>query len=47
VPLVIFLRQEIEQLQIVLNIVRKTMHDMVQAIDGTMTMTAELVDAIN
>jgi len=47
VPLAIFLRQEIEQLQVVLDIVRKTMTDMVQAIDGTMTMTAELVDAIN
>lgn len=46
-PLSIFLRQEIEQLQVVLDIVRKTMTDMVQAIDGTMTMTAELVDAIN
>lgn len=47
IPLAIFLRQEIEQLQVVLDIVRKTMTDMVQAIDGTMTMTAELVDAIN
>jgi len=47
IPLYVFLRQEIEQLQVVLNIVRTMMHEMVQAIDGTMTMTAELVDAIN
>ena len=30
-----------------LNIVRTTMTDMVQAIEGTIIMTAELVDAIN
>ena len=47
IPLNIFLRQEIEQLQRVLDIVRKTMNDMVSAIDGTIIMTAELVDAIN
>lgn len=47
VPLAIFLRQEIEQLQVVLDIVRTTMTNMVAAIDGTTTMTAELVDAIN
>ena len=47
IPLNIFLRQEIEQLQRVLDIVRKTMNDMVAAIDGTIIMTAELVGAIN
>jgi len=47
VPLSIFLRQEIEQFQVVLDIVRKTMTSMVEAIDGTTTMTAELVEAIN
>jgi len=31
----------------VLNIVRKTMLDMVAAIDGTIIMTADLVNAIN
>lgn len=46
-PLNIFLRQEIEQIQAVLDIVRRTMSDMVQAIEGTIIMTAELVDAIN
>lgn len=46
IPLNIFLTQEIEQLQHVINIVRKTMTDMVQAIEGTIIMTAELVDAI-
>jgi dynein heavy chain len=47
VPLNIFLRQEIEQLQHVIGIVRKTMLDMVAAIDGTIIMTADLVNAIN
>lgn len=47
VPLNIFLRQEIEQLQTVLDIVRKTMNDMVQAIEGTIIMTADLVDSID
>lgn len=47
IPLNIFLRQEIEQLQTVLNIVRKTMSDMVSAIEGTIIMTADLVNAIN
>jgi dynein heavy chain len=47
VPLNIFLRQEIEQFQTVLDIVRSTMSDMVQAIEGTIIMTAELVDCID
>merc|ERR1712060_767455 len=47
IPLDIFLRQEIEQLQTVLDIVRRTMSDMVAAIEGTIIMTADLVDAIN
>jgi len=47
VPLTNFLRQEIEQLQHVLAIVRKTMNDMVEAINGTIIMTADLVNAIN
>lgn len=46
VPLNVFLRQEIEQFQSVLNIVRKTMHDMVLAIDGTIIMTPLLVESI-
>ena len=47
VPLNIFLRQEIEQFQTVLDVVRKTMADMVSAIEGTIIMTAELVDCID
>ena len=47
IPLDIFLRQEIEHLQTVLDIVRRTMNDMVAAIEGTIIMTADLVDAIN
>jgi len=47
VPLNVFLRQEIEQFQSVLNIVRKTMSDMVLAIDGTIIMTPMLVESIS
>jgi dynein heavy chain len=47
VPLNIFLRQEIEQFQCVLDIVRKTMSDMVDAIAGSIIMTADLVDSID
>jgi dynein heavy chain len=47
VPLTIFLAQEIEQFQHVLGLVRKTMMDMVAAIDGTIIMTADLVNAIS
>merc|ERR1719359_2814411 len=47
VPLNIFLRQEIEWFQLILNIVRKTMQDMVDAIDGSISMTAEIVASID
>lgn len=47
VPLNVFLFQEIQRFQNILNIVRKTMSDMVQAIDGTIIMTADIVDSIN
>jgi dynein heavy chain len=47
IPLNVFLFQEIQRLQRVLDIVRTTMQDMVLAIDGQIIMTAELVDCIN
>jgi len=47
IPLNVFLFQEIQRLQMVLNIVRTTMQDMVLAIDGQIIMTSELVDCIN
>jgi dynein heavy chain len=47
VPLNIFLRQEIEWFQLILSIVRKTMIDMCDAIDGSISMTAVIVDSIN
>ena len=47
IPLNVFLFQEIQRLQIVLDIVRTTMNDMVLAIDGQISMTPELVDCIN
>jgi len=47
IPLNIFLRQEIERFQMILTIVRTTMISMIDAIDGTVIMTADLVDSIN
>lgn len=47
VPLNIFLRQEIEWFQLILTIVKKVLNDMVDAIDGTISMTAEIVDSID
>lgn len=47
VPLNIFLSQEIQRFQNVLSIVRRTMVDMMDAIDGTIIMTTEIVDSIN
>lgn len=46
VPLNVFLRQEIEWFQRILTIVRKTMIDMIDAIDGTISMTPEIINAI-
>lgn len=47
VPLNVFLRQEIEQFQLVLDIVRVTLKDVVLAIDGQIIMTTEILDIIN
>ena len=47
IPLNIFLMQEIQRFQRVLTIVRTMMIAMVQAIEGTVIMTPDLVDAIN
>jgi dynein heavy chain len=47
VPLNVFLRQEIEWFQLILNIVRKTLIDMIDAIDGSISMTAEIVGSID
>lgn len=46
IPLNVFLSQEIQRLQRVLDIVRNTMQDMVLAIDGQIIMTPNLVDCI-
>lgn len=46
-PLNVFLRQEIERFQAVLSIVKSTLVQMVDAIDGTVSMTSEIVDSIN
>jgi len=47
IPLNIFLGQEIQRFTMVLQIVRKTMVDMIEAIDGNISMTPEIVDSIN
>lgn len=47
IPLNIFLRQEIQRFQMILNIVRKTMVDMMEAIAGNVQMTPDIVDSIN
>jgi len=47
IPLNIFLKQEIEQFQKILNIVRGMCQDIVLAIDGSIIMTEKLVAAIN
>lgn len=47
VPLNVFLFQEIQRIQRVLDIVRNTMNDMVLAIDGQIIMTQTLVDCID
>ena len=47
IPLNIFLKQEIERFQMILTIVRNTMSAMCDAIDGTISMTPEIVESIN
>jgi len=47
VPLNVFLFQEIQRFQMILTIVRRTLVNMVDAIEGTIIMTPDLVDAIN
>lgn len=47
VPLNIFLSQEIARMQIIFSIVRKTLVEACDAIDGQIIMTAEIMDSIN
>lgn len=47
VPLNIFLDQEIARMQKVFNIVRTTLVDVCDAIDGQIIMTSEILDSIN
>lgn len=47
VPLNIFLDQEITRMQKVFNIVRSTLNDVRDAIDGQIIMTSEILDSIN
>jgi len=47
IPLNIFLFQEIQRFQSILTIVRRTMVDMIDAIDGSIIMTPDIVDSIN
>lgn len=47
IPLNTFLFQELQRFQLVLGTVRRTMSDMVLAIDGQIIMTSDIVDSIN
>mmetsp|Transcript_610 Transcript_610/g.1165 ORF Transcript_610/g.1165 Transcript_610/m.1165 type:complete len:1301 (-) Transcript_610:61-3963(-) len=47
IPLNIFLSQEIQRFQMILDIVRTTMVNMIDAIDGSIIMTPDIVDSIN
>lgn len=47
IPLNIFLGQELQRFQMILTIVRSTMVAMCDAIDGTISMTPDIVDSIN
>jgi dynein heavy chain len=47
VPLNVFLSQEIQRFQMILTIVRTTLVNMVDAIDGSIIMTPDIVEAIN
>ena len=47
VPLNIFLSQEIARMQKVISIVRKTLIDVGDAIDGQIIMTTDILDSIN
>jgi len=47
IPLNIFLSQELQRFQFILTTVRGTMVSMMEAIDGNIIMTPEIVDSIN
>jgi dynein heavy chain len=47
IPLNIFLSQELQRMQGMLNIVKTTLNNIVQAIQGNIIMSPQIVDAIN
>merc|ERR1711935_821806 len=47
VPLNIFLSQEVDRMTYILYLVRKTFQDIIDAVDGSIIMTPDIVDAID
>lgn len=47
VPFNVFLRQELERLQNIITIVRTQLQQIIDAIEGTIIMTPEIVNAID
>lgn len=46
-PLNVFLLQEIERMEVIVTLVRETLQNIVQAIDGQIIMTTKLMESIN
>jgi len=47
IPLNIFLSQELQRMNRIINLVKKTFSDIIEAVDGQIIMTPQIVDAID